>query len=119
LEDKVKNDIIFPRLRWAGYLKSWEGPEESERPYAYIIVLGDRKISKSFGCDHGIVGQNILLGATNMGLAGCIVGPVDKEVMKKGLRIPDRYEILHVIALGKSKVYKGDPKVPKRKKRGA
>ena len=97
---KEINNIIFPRLTWAGYLKDWKGPTEGERPSAYIIVLGDRSIAKSFGCDHGIASQNILLSATSMGLGCCIIGAVDREGLRKGLGIPDRFEILHVIALG-------------------
>ncbi len=101
--EKEKNAIIFPKLKWAGYLKDWDGPEEGERPSAYIIVLGDKEISGSFGCDHGIASQNILLGATHMGLGGCMVGSVERKRLREELDIPDRYEILHVIALGKPK----------------
>jgi nitroreductase len=101
--EKEKNAIIFPKLAWAAYLKDWAGPEQGERPSAYIIVLGDKEISGSFGCDHGIASQNILLGATHMGLGGCMVGSIDRKGLREELHIPDRYEILHVIALGKPK----------------
>ncbi len=101
--EKGRNALIFPKLKWAGYLKDWDGPEEGERPSAYIIVLGDKHIASSFGCDHGIASQNILLGATHLGLGGCIVGSVDRKRLRGELQIPDRYEILHVIALGKPK----------------
>ena len=101
--EKERNGTIFPRLKWAGYLRDWHGPEEGERPSAYIIVLGDRQIAKSFGCDHGIASQNILLGATSMGLACCIIGSVERGRLSKEFQIPDRYKILHVIALGKPK----------------
>jgi nitroreductase len=101
--EKEKNDTIFPKLAWAAYLKDWDGPEKGERPSAYIIVLGDKEISDAFGCDHGIATQNILLGATHMGLGGCIIGSVDRKRLRKELQIPDRYEILHVITLGKPK----------------
>jgi nitroreductase len=101
--EKERNSIIFPKLAWAAYLKDWAGPEPGERPSAYIIVLGDKEISRSFGCDHGIASQNILLGATQMGLGGCMVGSVDRKGLREELQVPDRYEILHVIALGKPK----------------
>jgi len=98
-----RNDLIFPHLAWAGYLKDWPGPAEGERPSAYIIVLGDTEISKSFGCDHGIAAQSILLGATEKGLGGCIIGTIQRDELRKALDIPSRYEILLVLALGKPK----------------
>lgn len=101
--EKETNAVIFSRLKWAGYLKEWDGPEEGERPSAYIIVLGDTEISASFDCDHGIASQNILLGATEMGLGGCMVGAVERKHLREDVHIPDQYEILHVIALGKPK----------------
>ena len=100
--EKEMNEVIFPELKWAGYMKDWDGPVEGERPSAYIIVLGDMEIAKSFGCDHGIASQNILLGATDMGLGGCIIASVNRDNLRKAFRIPDRFEILHVIALGRS-----------------
>jgi len=44
--DKEK-DKVFPYCKWAAYLKEWNGPEEGERPSAYIVVLSDGSISKS------------------------------------------------------------------------
>ena len=73
------NARIFPHTRWAGYLKDWSGPAEGERPSAYIIILGDTEIRKSFGCDHGIAAQSIMLGATERGLGGCMIGSIDRS----------------------------------------
>ncbi len=101
--DPQKNALIFPHLAWAGYLKDWPGPDEGERPSAYIIILGDLEVSKSLDCDHGIAAQSILLGATEKGLGGCIVGSVQRQGLQKALDIPSRYEILLVLALGKPK----------------
>jgi len=98
-----KNNLIFPHLRWAGYLKDWEGPVEGERPSAYIIVLGDTEISSSFGCDHGIASQSILLGATEKRLGGCMIGSINRKGLREALKIPERFEILLVLALGKPK----------------
>src|SRR4030043_288401 len=88
-----KNALIFSHLGWAGYLKDWPGPAEGERPSAYIIILGDTEISKTFGCDHGIAAQSILLGATERGLGGCMVGAVKRAELSQNLNIPPRYEI--------------------------
>lgn len=98
-----KNEIIFRHLKWAAYLKDWNGPEEGEKPSAYIIVLGDKEISGNFFWDHGIACQSILLGACEKGLGGCMFGSVDKKGLAEKLDIPERYEILVVIALGKPK----------------
>ncbi len=99
--EPVKNDKIFPNLAWAGYLKNWPGPIEGERPSAYVIILGDKAITKNFGCDHGIAAQTILLGATEKGLGGCMIGSINRENLRKALHIPAEYEILLVLALGK------------------
>jgi nitroreductase len=99
--DPQKNAVIFSHLDWAGYLEDWSGPCEGERPSAYIIVLEDTQILHPMRCDHGIAAQSMLLGATERGLGGCIVGAIEKQGLRKALEIPDRYEILLVLALGK------------------
>ncbi|MFB0517469.1 MAG: nitroreductase family protein [Candidatus Neomarinimicrobiota bacterium] len=99
--DPERNAVIFSHLSWAGYLEDWPGPEEGERPSAYIIILGDRELSPSFGCDHGIAAQSILLGAAEKGLGGCVIGSINKPGLAKDLAIPSRYEILLVLALGR------------------
>jgi len=96
-----KNRLIFKHLAWAGYLRDWNGPAEGERPSGYIIVLGDTAITKSFGCDHGIAAQTILLGATEKGLGGCMIGSVKRKELCQALGIPAHLEILLVIAIGK------------------
>jgi nitroreductase len=98
--ERGRNGSIFPHLSWAGYLKGWGGPGEGERPAAYIVILGDREISKGFGMDHGIAAQGIMLGAAARGLGGCIVGSVDRKGLAAALGLPGRFEILLVIALG-------------------
>ena len=98
-----KNELIFSQLAWAGYLKDWPGPGKGERPTAYIVVLGDKNISNSFDKDLGIAAQSILLGATEKGLGGCMIGSVKRQELRKVLNTPDQYEILLVIALGKPK----------------
>jgi len=99
--DAQKNARIFPHVAWAAYLKDWGGPAPGERPSAYLIILGDTAISETFGCDHGIAAQSILLGAREKGLAGCMIGLIQREELRQELNIPTQYEILLVLALGK------------------
>ncbi len=98
-----KNAAIFGHLAWAAYLTDWAGPEDGERPSAYIIILNDTNISKTVDCDHGIAAQTILLGAAAAGLGGCMIGAIQKEGLRAALNIPENYEIMLVLALGKPK----------------
>ncbi len=99
--DDRKNEEIFSCLKWAAYLKDWQGPEPLERPSSYIVILGDKSIAENFWCDHGIAAQTILLGARDKGFAGCIFAAINHPKLKKVLSIADNFEILLVIAIGK------------------
>ena len=99
--EQYLNKEIFSNLAWAGHLKKWPGPEEGERPSAYIIVLLDHHIANNYFCDDGIAMQNILLGAVEKGLGGCIIQSINKSQLSATLRLPDQLEIIDVIALGK------------------
>jgi len=92
---------LFPHLAWAGYLKDWPGPKEGERPSAYIIILNDSEITMNYFCDDGIAAQSILLGAVEAGYGGCMVAAVKREALREQFGIPERYQILMVLALGK------------------
>ena len=80
-----RNALVFATLSWAGYLKDWDGPAEGERPSAYVIVLGDTQVNKSFNCDHGIAAQSILLGAAEKGLGGCMIGSIARDRLRRSL----------------------------------
>jgi len=95
------NKLIFPHLGWAGFLKDWDGPAPGERPAAYIVVLGDPGLSRSFECDAGIAMQTMLLGAASQGLGGCIIKSVNRESLISVLNPDKSLEILYVLALGK------------------
>ena len=101
--DPVVNEAVFPCLGWAAYLRDWSGPEPGEQPVAYIVILGDTRITKQFFSDDGIAAHSILLGAREQGLAGCMIATIKKKELAKALSIPSRYEILLVVALGKPK----------------
>jgi nitroreductase len=95
------NERIFSCLKWAGYLDTWPGPAEGERPGAYIVILQDTQISQRVDCDHGIAAQSILLGAREKGLAGCMIAAVNRPGLSTALEIDDHYKILLVLAIGK------------------
>ncbi len=101
-DEDERNALIFPHLKWAGYIKDWDGPQEGERPVGYIVILGDTEVSKTFGVDHGIAAQSIMLGAAAKYLGGCIIGSIDRKGLAAALGLSDRYEILLVLALGYS-----------------
>ena len=101
--DSDINAIIFSYLTWAGYLQGWNGPEEGERPSAYVLILGDKSISTSFGIDSGIAAQSIRLGATEIGLGSCVVGSIKRKELAESLGLSDRFEILLAISIGKPK----------------
>ena len=98
---EAQNGLIFPNLSWAGYLQDWAGPVKGERPSAYIILLGDKELANSFQYDAGITSQSITLGAAELGLGACLIGSIKRDSLRKALSIPEQYEILLVIALGK------------------
>jgi nitroreductase len=100
-QDPEKNRDIFSCVAWAAYLKDWPGPEDGERPSAYIVILGDTSIVKDFWCDHGIASQSILLGAREIGLAGCMIGAINKKRLIELLDIAPHFEILLILAIGK------------------
>lgn len=103
--DRETNAKIFPNTLWAGYLKEWPGPEEGERPAAYVVIVEDKTIGMvPPRVDFGIAAQSILLGAVEKGYGGCMIGALKKKELQEVLNLPeDKYEILLVLALGKPK----------------
>lgn len=101
--EETLNCQIFEQLSWAGYLSYWSGPEEGERPSAYIVMLNDTLISSNYFCDDGIAAQSILLGATEACFGGCIIHSVNRNKLREILNLSEQFEILYVLALGKPK----------------
>ncbi len=95
------NAMIFPHLRWADAIKDWPGPAEGQRPAGYVVILGDTQVTTHFNVDPGIVAQSMLLAAVEQGLGGCIIGSIERDELRKAMRIPDHFVIALVVALGK------------------
>lgn len=99
-----KNAKIFANVAWAAYLTDWPGPSEGERPSAYIVMLADKEVpSLHYNWDAGIASEAIMLGAVEKGLGGCIMASVKKPELAEVLNIPEKYEIVFVLAIGKPK----------------
>lgn len=96
--DEKMNENIYSCVKWAGYLKDWEGPKEGERPTGYIVMAAPNEVSAE--CDAGILGQTILLAAVEMGLGGCFMGSIDREQIAKWIGLSSEYKVVYVLALG-------------------
>lgn len=99
--EESQNDAVYSTLSWAGYLKNWKGPQENERPSAYIILLTESTESSYLLYDAGLSSSLILLAANEQKLGGCIFGSVDRNKLQESLPIDKKYDIISVIALGK------------------
>jgi nitroreductase len=65
--------------------------------------LGDNKIKENVKWDDALSAQTIMIGATDMGLGGCIIASVEKEALQAELKIPERFDVLLVVAIGYAK----------------
>ena len=95
---------IYPHLGWAGYLSDWKGPNEGERPSAYILcLLNQKRLKGSTGeaqFDLGVASQNILLGAMEKRIGGCRIGAFSPELARL-FKMEEHLQLSLVIALGK------------------
>lgn len=100
--DKETCDAIFPTIGWAGALADWDGPAQGERPVAYIVICCDGLLGKNKYTDVGITAQTMMLGATEMGYGGCMLGNIKRTEVMKILNLDsDRYTVELILALGK------------------
>lgn len=91
---------VYPLLAWAGYYKNWAGPEPHQRPAAYIIQCLDAEIASDCLCDDGLHLQAISLGATALGLSGCIIKAFNALKLSEILELPQNINPIYVYALG-------------------
>ncbi|MDR3595698.1 nitroreductase family protein [Clostridium sp.] len=94
------NNKIGQCIFWAGYYKDWDGPEEGEKPSAYMVIVKDTTFGSGIPQDDGIAVQSILLGVVEKGLGGCIIGNIDRNKLREKFNLDEKYEIALVVALG-------------------
>jgi nitroreductase len=93
---------LFPLVQWASSLPRGERtPETWRTPTAYIIVLLNTNIKKSYyEFDIGAAVENILLGVVKYRLGACWMGSINANKIRNLFDIPEFYQITHVISLG-------------------
>ena len=91
---------VYPHLAWAGYLPDWDGPEAGERPAAYLVQCIDTRYGDTLLCDDGLQLQAMTLGATALGLGGCIIKSFNVAKIREALGIPEEMKPIYVLALG-------------------
>ena len=101
IDDAAELEQVYPCTRWAGFLEDGF-PKEEERPVAYILMLGDKNIKASgdFQVETGAAGTTMALAATELGIASCWLGALNRDRLRESLGIPEHLTILDLIALG-------------------
>jgi nitroreductase len=101
VDDPAKKAEVFPCLKWAAYIAPAGDPKAGEEPAAYIVTLVDTKLrEKMFEYDVGAAMENMILAALAEGVGSCWLLSVDRDKLRVGLGVPDRYRIDSVLALG-------------------
>jgi len=90
---------VFSTLTWARNIPGYKHAPD-EVPMAYIVILLDTEIKKQAGNDPGIAAMSISMVAYEAGLGSCILGSVDRPRLQENLKIPNRLQVLLVVALG-------------------
>ena len=93
-------DRLFPLTRWAGALKDWNGPEQGERPTAFIATLMPEHASYTTCYDVGIACQTMQLAATSRGWGACMIQSFDHHKAASLLTIPQGLKIALLLVLG-------------------
>ena len=94
-------ELVFPKVKWAGYIAPAGDPPEGSRPVAYIIVLINTTIKPRHGeVDAAAAIENMILTALDDGIGSCWMGAIDREQLRMMLSIPPKYDIDSVLALG-------------------
>lgn len=93
-------EAIYATLKWAGYYSDWDGPSPNHRPTAYLVQCLDTELTTNCLCDDGLHLQTLTLGATTLGLSGCIIKAFDAAALRSALSLAPRFNPLYILALG-------------------
>lgn len=108
----VDDEQLLPQVfdtvgSWFGVPRPKDGWPPGRRPKAYIISLINSSLEaelggsrRDTGYDVGMAVENMALVALEEGLGSCAITGFRRGRLKQVLRIPDKYEIALVLALG-------------------
>lgn len=101
--EKDEVEAVFQNIKWAGYLSDGT-PKAGEKPNAYIAILGDTQIKKNgdFEIDAGAAVTTMMLRATELNLATCWFGSIDRKQIPGILDIPENLKLLYILAVGEA-----------------
>jgi len=92
---------VFPCLKWAAYIAPEGNPAPGHEPTAYVVVLVDTAIrEKMFEYDVGAAQENMILAAAGEGVASCWLLSIDRDGLRRVLKVPESHRIDSVLALG-------------------
>ena len=81
---------------WAKFLAQWP---------LVIVACGDKKASPDwYAIDVALALENMIITAVSLGLGTCCVGSFTEKDVKTTLKIPEKFEVLVMLAVG----YPGD-----------
>lgn len=95
---------ILALTGWGALLKEMKLPKDGKHPTAFVVICQDKNISgnlERFRCDAGIVAEAMLLGATEKGLGGCMIGNFKEDALMELLGLGENMYIQLVVAFGK------------------
>jgi len=101
IDDDEKREKLYPLLKWAGYIEPKGDPKPDQRPMGYLTILlkKDKKQIKP-EYETGAAIENFIIAAWAHGIGSCWLLSVDREIMRKRFKIPEKYKIDSVVALG-------------------
>jgi len=99
--DPAECNEITALQRWAAMLPDWDGPEEGERPTAYLIQLLDTDLAPAARFDEGLQLEALGLLASEAGYGMCIFHGYGKGDIARMYDLPTHLSINAVIALGR------------------
>ena len=102
----TKKDLcssILSNTRWGGYVYPHRVPGQNQQPRAYILILINKSRLQGKEADLRDVGaaaENIQLTLLDSGIGSCWIKSMDREKIRKALKVPKKYDIDSLIAIG-------------------